>query len=109
MAKSFKITLADGTQLKNLELNGNNFISKNEIQDSVFEDNLDTVEIKSPDGETQVMHDCFLAANREIDGEWWFIIVEKSEDQKEKEDLYAEIEAQAEAIMELAELIGGAE
>lgn len=37
MEKSFKITLADGTQLKNLKLNGNNYISKTEITDKEYE------------------------------------------------------------------------
>ena len=36
MEKSFKITLADGTQLKNLKLNGNNYISKTEITEDYF-------------------------------------------------------------------------
>ena len=46
----YTITLADGTKLKNLELNGNNYIAEGVIEDSVFEGNLDTVKIT--DGET---------------------------------------------------------
>ena len=33
----YKITLADGTELENLELNGNNYIAEGVIEDSVFE------------------------------------------------------------------------
>ena len=36
MEKSFKITLADGTQLKNLKLSGNNYISKVKITEDYF-------------------------------------------------------------------------
>ena len=39
----YTITLSDGTKLKNLELNGNNYISKTILEDSVFEGKLDTV------------------------------------------------------------------
>ena len=38
----YKITLADGTVLENLELNGNNYIAEGVIEDSVFEGNLAT-------------------------------------------------------------------
>lgn len=41
----YKITLADGTVLKNLELNGNNYIAEGVIDDAVFKDNLATVTI----------------------------------------------------------------
>ena len=33
---TFSITLADGTQLAGLEMNGNNFISKTEVSESTF-------------------------------------------------------------------------
>ena len=43
MEKSFKITLADGTQLKNLKLNGNNYISKTEITEDYFKGKLSKI------------------------------------------------------------------
>ena len=45
MAETFTITLADGTQLAGLELNGNNFISKNEISKDTFTGKLSHVTI----------------------------------------------------------------
>lgn len=46
MAKgTFTITLADGTQLAGLELNGNNFISKSEIKADTFHGKLAHVTI----------------------------------------------------------------
>ena len=45
MEKSFKITLADGTQLKNLKLNGNNYISKTEITEDDFKGKLSKITI----------------------------------------------------------------
>ena len=47
----YKITLADGTVLKNLKLNGNNYIAEGVIDDAVFKDNMATVTIT--DGKTK--------------------------------------------------------
>jgi len=80
----YKITLANGTELKNLELNGNNYISKTIIEDSVFEGNLETVIIS--DGETtETYTDMVLMSNRVDGGRSWFVLGEKSEQQKKEE------------------------
>ena len=42
---NFTVTLADGTQLAELELSGNNFISKNEITEETFRGKLSKVTI----------------------------------------------------------------
>lgn len=80
----YKITLADGTVLENLELNGNNYIAEGVIDDSVFKDNLDTVTIT--DGEdTETYTDMVLISNRVDGGRSWFILDVKSEKQKQEE------------------------
>ena len=82
----YSIKLYDGTVLENLELNGNNFISEKIISDKVFSDNLEIVEIS--DGKsTHIYNDMILVANRVIDGKSWFILAEKTPEQKEKEAL----------------------
>ncbi|MBQ9314968.1 MAG: hypothetical protein IJ220_08300 [Clostridia bacterium] len=43
MEKSWKITLSDGTQLKNLGLSGNNFISETEVTEDMFTGKLSRV------------------------------------------------------------------
>ena len=84
----YTIKLYDGTVLDNLELNGNNFISDKIISDDTFNDTLNKVEIS--DGEsTRVYNDMMLVANRVIDGKSWFILMEKTPEQKEKEALEA--------------------
>ena len=81
----YTIKLYDGTVLTNLILNGNNFISDKIIPDDIFTDNLNEVEIS--DGEnTQIYQDMALVANRVIDGKSWFILAEKTPEQKEKEE-----------------------
>jgi len=86
----YTIKLNNGTIISNLVLNGNNFISDEIISDDVFSDNLGLVEIS--DGEnTQIYNDMVLVANRVIDGKSWFILTEKTPEQKEKEALEATI------------------
>ena len=81
----YSIKLNNGTILTNLILNGNNFISDKIIPDDIFTDNLNEVEIS--DGEnTQIYQDMALVANRVIDGKSWFILAEKTPEQKEKEE-----------------------
>ena len=82
----YSIKLNNATILTNLALNGNNFISDKIISDDTFNDTLNKVEIS--DGEsTRVYNDMMLVANRVIDGKSWFILAEKTPEQKEKEEL----------------------
>ncbi len=103
----YTIKLYDGTVLENLILNGNNFISDKILLDNIFTDNLDKVEIS--DGEnTHIYNDMMLAANRVIDGKSWFILAEKTPEQKEKEALEAMITDLQLALVGLYEsLLGG--
>ena len=89
----YTIVFSDQTELTNLALNGNNFISEQAIPDEAFsESNLTHVIIRSENG-FQEFHDMFLVANRVIDGKSWFIIAEKTEEMK-REERIAELENQ---------------
>lgn len=80
----YTITLADGTKLENLELNGNNYIAEGVIEDSVFEGNLDTVTIT--DGETtDTFANMRLMSNIVREGRSWFVLGEKSAQQIKEE------------------------
>ena len=46
MKKLWKITLSDGTELKNLGLNGNNFISETKITQDTFKGKLSKVKFE---------------------------------------------------------------
>lgn len=81
----YTITLADGTKLKNLELNGNNYIAKEVIDDSVFAGNLAAVTIT--DGKsTESYTDMVLISNRVENGHSWFILGEPNLQEKAIED-----------------------
>ena len=103
----YTIKLNNGTIISNLVLNGNNFISDKIISDDIFTNNLDKVEIS--DGKsTQIYQDMMLVANRVIDGKSWFILAEKTPEQKEKEALEATITDLQLALVKLYEsLLGG--
>ena len=82
----YTITLNDGTKLENLELNGNNFIAPGIVEDSVFEGNLDTVTITN--GEiTDTYTDMRLMSNRVDNGRSWFVLGEKTAQEKAMERL----------------------
>lgn len=81
----YTITLADNTKLENLVLNGNNYISETVIEDSVFDNNLSTVKI-SDGTTTETFTDMRLMSNRVEGGKSWFILGEKTEQQKKEEE-----------------------
>ena len=96
----YKITLHDGTVLDELELNGNNFISEKVIDDSVFNGNLDTVTISN--GETNVTYtDMKLMSNRVDGGKSWFVLGEKTAQEKAMERLVAALSVNAESITDV--------
>lgn len=67
----YELKLADGTRLKNLGLNGNNFINNEKLDESIFEGNLATLTIIG-EGVTEVMHNAvFVGQHEEPDG-WYF-------------------------------------
>lgn len=71
--KNYKVTLADGTVIDNLKLNGNNYISEKELSADMFLGNLGTVTIN--DGEKDVVYENMtLVQLAKYDDEYWFIL-----------------------------------
>lgn len=88
----YTVTLSNGAILENLTRMGNTFVSDVIVDDSVFEGGLDTVEIS--DGEnTETFEDMMLMSNYVslLDGKSWFLIGEKTEQQKKEEALQKEV------------------
>lgn len=122
----YSITLSNGTQLSNLELNGNNFISPEVIEDFVFEGNLNNVVISNGDTH-ETFKDMKLVSNHVENGKSWFILCEKSKQEiyfdslneqiaqadetaialYESQELQEEINTQQdEALVEIYEMLG---
>lgn len=103
----YKITLADGTTLENLVLNGNNFIAQTAVDDAVFKDNMATVTITNiEDGTTEQIEDGVLLSNIVRDDKSWLVLGQKTPEQKATEAKDKEI---AELRRAIAVLLTGKE
>lgn len=71
--KIYKITLADGTVIENLRLNGNNYISDKALSADTFLGNLGTVTINDGEKDT-VYENMSLVQLAKYDDEYWFIL-----------------------------------
>jgi hypothetical protein len=96
-----ELELADGTKLTDLRTNGNNFVSDTPIEDSVFEGNLSTVKITTPEG-VEEYQDLKLVQNRQFGDVYMFILAEKTPAEKEKEELMQLLADIAELTLEVA-------
>ena len=82
----YNVKLADGTELKDLELNGNNFISDTIIDESIFENNLDKVSIIDSKGNIEELNNAKVIFAKVLDKQS-FILNEKTKEEIEKETL----------------------
>lgn len=95
MEKSWKITLADGTELKNLGLNGNNFISETEVTEDIFRGNLSKVIIEGKENGQPVKNEykhMELVQIAHYEDGYYFVLRELSQDELEKMKTQADIE-----------------
>lgn len=96
----YTITLADGRKLTGLTKNGDNFVSKTKVDESIFVNNLSTMKVS--DGETEVtMTDVqFIQQMEWVDGNWYLAFREISPEEKAMTDLEL-------ALVEVYEMILG--
>ena len=88
MEAKYEITLADGSKLIALGLNGNNFVSPTEVTPATFAGKLETVAIS--DGEkTETLHNAELVQIAHYADGWYFILREIPEDEQRQMDLDA--------------------
>lgn len=92
MEKSWKITLANGTQLKDLKQNGNNFVSETEITADIFNGNLSKVVIEDENGNIQEYEHMELVQIVHYEDGYYFILRELSKDELERIKTQADIE-----------------
>ena len=87
----YKLILADGTEIKNLTKNGDNYISDKKIDESIFRGNLSTLTITDGE-ETITMENAELIQQVEFDGKFWICFRELSERELKDIDMEAKIE-----------------
>jgi len=85
--EKIEIALSDGTVLK-VEVNGNNYISKETISEDTFDGNLSEVTIDGTSYENMVL----VQLVEHEDGTYWFVLREKSDYEIENEKLRSDIE-----------------
>lgn len=89
--KTYSITLANGTIIGDLKLNGNNFISKTKVAHDAFTDNCSPVTIS--DGEVEEVHENMeLVQITEMGDEYWFVLRDISKAEMEKIKMQSDIE-----------------
>ena len=89
--KNYKITLADGTELSNLTMNGNNFISEATIDTGIFQSNCSPVVIS--DGEHDETHENMeLVQVTEVNGQSWFVLRDMTPKELEQAKIKSDIE-----------------
>lgn len=89
--KIYAIILADGTEIKNLRMNGNNFISDVPVDAEVFEGSCSPV-IISADGNNEVHENMELVQVTPVGGEYWFVLRDLTESELEKIKMQSDIE-----------------
>lgn len=94
MEKSFKITLADGTQLKNLKLSGNNYISKVKITEDDFKGKLSKITIENETDKTseKLEHVELVQILDYGDKGYYFVLRQLSADEIDKLKMQGDIE-----------------
>ena len=81
--KIYTVTLADGTEIGNLRLNGNNYISQSEVDPAIFTGNCSPVTISN--GENSEVHENMdLVQVTRMGTEYWFVLRDLSTDEMEK-------------------------
>lgn len=74
----YTIRLADGTELKKLTKNGDNFVSKTAVDESIFEYNTDTITITDEDGNETVLNNAEFIQQMEFPDGFYICFREKS-------------------------------
>lgn len=102
--RTFTVTLADGTQFSNLVMNGNYYVTSDEITKETFSGKLEKVTIADSEGNKEIYENVELIAVLPIDGGYGFALRKLTTEELEHEELLKTIEQQNAAIMELSEL-----
>lgn len=78
MDNKIKVILADGTELTDLKMNGNNFVSPMKIDEKIFDGNLSAVTVIEGEEETTYNNMSLIHCTK-YDSEYWFALRELTE------------------------------
>lgn len=89
--KIYKITLANGTVLDNLTMNGNNFISEETVDVHVFDGNCSPIIIDDRTSE-EIHEHMDLVQVTVVEGKSWFVLRDIPQKELEQTKLKSDIE-----------------
>lgn len=90
--EKYKVILADGHIIEDLELNGNNYISRTELTEDIFKNNLAPVIITGPEELEELHPRMKLIQLMQYGNEYWFILDDISEREISEAKLRADVE-----------------
>jgi len=93
----YTITLADGQKLTGLSKNGDNFVSSEKVDETIFKDNLSTMKVS--DGETEETFEnmVFIQQMEWADGTFYLAFREQTPQEK----MLAAIAANSESVTDM--------
>lgn len=78
----YTITLANGKKLTGLDMNGTNYVSKEKVDETIFEDNLSTMKVSDGETETTYTDMVFIQQMEWADGTFYLAFREKTKEEK---------------------------
>lgn len=106
MEKTFTLSLADGTQIAGLELNGNCYVSSKKVTaDQFTAAGLKQVTVKCSDGTTEDHGSQELVSVWKDGSKYWIALRDKTADEVYRESLENQLADANNAVAELSELI----
>lgn len=93
----YTITLANGTKLTGLDMNGTNYVSKEKVDETIFKDNLSTMKVSDGETETTYTDMVFVQQMEWADGTFYLAFREKTNEEK----LVAAISANASSVTDV--------
>lgn len=88
----YTIRLADGTELKNLGKNGDNYISATEIDESIFEDNTSEIVITDENGAEEVIKNAVFIQQMQFPDGYYFCFTQKTATELAFEKIQSQID-----------------
>lgn len=86
------ITLADGTEIGNLRVNGDNFISSVPINESIFVNNTSPVTIHDSNSVPEIHDHMELLQLIRYNNEYWFVLRDLTQEELRQIDIDAKLD-----------------
>lgn len=100
----YTITLADGRKLTGLSKNGDNFISTEKVDETIFKDNLSTMTVSNGETEETFKDMVFIQQMEWADGTFYLAFREKTPQEKMLAAINANTDGLTDVQVALAEV-----